>query len=148
MNKINGFTLTELMIVVAIINLLAMVAIPKFGDMVIRAKEAHVLGNLGIIRSTISIYYADNEGQNPTRLDEALIPTYMSKFPAVTIPPIKAAGTPGHANVGLTWSGPITSICDAATKDIWLYVNQGPGQGSLLVNCTHVNSRGNVWSSY
>ncbi len=61
----HGFTLIELMLVVAIIGLLAAIAIPKFGNLVIKAREASVKGALGTLRSAISIYYANNEGQYP-----------------------------------------------------------------------------------
>ncbi|MBK7546276.1 MAG: prepilin-type N-terminal cleavage/methylation domain-containing protein [Elusimicrobia bacterium] len=61
-----GFTLIELMLVVAIIGLLASIAIPKFGKLIIRSKEAAVKGKLGSLRSAISIYYAENEGEFPT----------------------------------------------------------------------------------
>src|SRR6266446_2821109 len=60
-----GFTLIELMIVVAIIGILAAVAIPKFADLVTKSKEASVKGTLGSLRSALSIYYGDNDGNYP-----------------------------------------------------------------------------------
>ncbi|HND63455.1 MAG TPA: prepilin-type N-terminal cleavage/methylation domain-containing protein, partial [Elusimicrobiota bacterium] len=59
---LRGFTLIELMLVVAIIGLLAAIAIPKFANLVVKAKEASVRGKIGSVRSAMSIYYADNEG--------------------------------------------------------------------------------------
>ena len=61
----HGFTLIELMIVVAIIGILSAIAVPKFGNLVRKAKEAAVKGGLGALRSAISIYYADTEGTFP-----------------------------------------------------------------------------------
>ena len=60
-----GFTLIELMIVVAIIGILAAIAIPKFADLITKSKESAVKGSLGTVRSAVSIYYSDNEGVNP-----------------------------------------------------------------------------------
>src|SRR5947209_14156639 len=67
-----GFTLIELMIVVAIIGILAAVAIPKFADLVTKSKEASVKGSLGSVRSALSIYYGDQEGVYPSDLFVAL----------------------------------------------------------------------------
>ena len=52
-----GFTLLELMIVVAIVGLLAAVAIPKYGDLLEKANLGATLGNLASLRSAVSIYY-------------------------------------------------------------------------------------------
>lgn len=56
-----GFTLIELMIVVAIIAILAAVAAPKFGQQLKKAKDAKAIGLLGTWRSGSSLYYSDND---------------------------------------------------------------------------------------
>ncbi|PKL92378.1 MAG: hypothetical protein CVV21_03445 [Candidatus Goldiibacteriota bacterium HGW-Goldbacteria-1] len=55
-----GFTLIELMVVVAIIALLAAVAVPKFGQMLEKANLGATLGNLSAIRGAVHIYYGSN----------------------------------------------------------------------------------------
>ncbi len=78
----NGFTLIELMMVVAIIGILSSVALPKFAYMVRKSREASTKGNLGAIRSGLSIYYAENEGNYPSTLTSFFSTTkYMSNIP-------------------------------------------------------------------
>ncbi len=54
-----GFTLVELMIVVAIIGILAMIAIPNFLNMRQKTKVAEAKSNLGAIRVTEHAYFAE-----------------------------------------------------------------------------------------
>ena len=54
-----GFTLLELMIVVAIIGILASVAIPSFLDYQLTAKRAEALANLGALAKAQKSYFAE-----------------------------------------------------------------------------------------
>ncbi|HYQ95905.1 MAG TPA: prepilin-type N-terminal cleavage/methylation domain-containing protein [Candidatus Eisenbacteria bacterium] len=55
-----GFTLIELVIVIVILGILASVAIPKYEDMREQARVATLKGQVGSIRSAVSIQYARN----------------------------------------------------------------------------------------
>ena len=59
MNR-KGFTLIELMIVVAIIGILAAIAIPNFLRFQARAKQSEARQNLGAIFTAYNTYMADN----------------------------------------------------------------------------------------
>ncbi len=56
----NGFTLIELMIVVAIIGILASLAIPDFMKMIGKAKQSEAQTNLNAIYTMQISYFADN----------------------------------------------------------------------------------------
>jgi type IV pilus assembly protein PilA len=58
--KRKGFTLIELMIVVAIIGILAAIAIPNFLRFQARAKQSEAKQNLGAIFTAYTSYFSDN----------------------------------------------------------------------------------------
>ncbi len=61
-NGRGGFTLLELMIVVGIIGVLAAISMVKFMQLIDKAKEAATKANLGALRASIAIYFADTRG--------------------------------------------------------------------------------------
>jgi prepilin-type N-terminal cleavage/methylation domain-containing protein len=136
-----GFTLVELMIVMVVIGILAIVAIPKFSNTIARSREASIKANLAAIRSALSIYYSNNDGEFPG--DLGVLPMnvkYINKVPDVSIPNVP--GNPGHDLVGLA-----TAVDDGATG-AWFYQPSGSQAGQVLVNCTHQDSAGRIWTSY
>jgi prepilin-type N-terminal cleavage/methylation domain-containing protein len=134
-----GFTLIELMIVVAIIGILAAIAIPKFADLINKSKEGATKGGLSSVRSAIQVYYGDNEGWFPA--DDLTCLTANSKYIA-EIPLAKLPGT-GHAD-----SNSVATITSGATVGDaggWAYYNDptvASNWGNFVVSCTHEDIKG------
>lgn len=162
-----GFTLIELMITVAIVGILAAIAVPKFSNLVNKSKEATTLGNLGILRSALTIYYTDTEGFFPsfpppysqpagygTLLEDVLVPKYLA-----VIPQAKPSQHRPSSRVLLVWNLSGTEEDETTdTGDGWKYdanpfedikpVGYKGKWGSLQVLCSHRDSKGNLWTSY
>ncbi len=58
MKQQSGFTLIELMIVVAIIGILAAIALPAYQDYTVRAKVSECAGVVSACKTSVSEYYA------------------------------------------------------------------------------------------
>jgi general secretion pathway protein G len=75
-----GFTLVELMIVMAIIAILMMVAVPRFAASVRMAREAVLKEDLFTIRGAIDSYTMDKQ-KAPQSLDDLLTDGYLRAIP-------------------------------------------------------------------
>ena len=135
-----GFTLIELMIVVAIIGILAAIAIPKFADLIRKSNEGSTKGNLGALKGALAVYYGDNEGVYP--IDDLTSLTvagkYMQNIPVANMPPFHAKAS--TVNVG-------TAVNDSAGY-MFDNVSSDASYGSLWVNCTHTDTKGTAWNAY
>lgn len=126
-----GFTLIELMIVVAIIGILAAIAIPKFADLIRKSNEGATKGNLGSVRSAISIYYGEMEGTYPVNF-AYLTTKYLDVIPE--------AKNYYHGNAS-TYST-ASSMPDEAG---WWYQQTN---GGMLVSCTHTDTKNLIISTW
>ena len=129
------------MIVVAIIGILAAIAIPKFAALIRKSSEGASKGNLGSIRSSLSIYYGDMEGQYPNQL---IALTMNSKYLSA-IPVAKTPSYHGDSSGEVDLTG--VAVNDGGN---WIFNNiaTNANVGQLNVNCTHTDTKGSVWSSY
>ena len=75
-----GFTLVELMIVMAIIGVLAVVAVPSYISALRHAREAVLKEDLHILRSAIDSYTMDKQ-KAPQALDDLVQEGYLKTIP-------------------------------------------------------------------
>jgi general secretion pathway protein G len=75
-----GFTLIELIVVMAIVALLVSIAAPRYVQSVGRAREASLRSSLAVMRDAIDRFAADR-GRFPESLDELVSVRYLRAMP-------------------------------------------------------------------
>jgi general secretion pathway protein G len=78
--RLRGFTLIELMVVMAIISVLLAIALPIYQKSIIRAKESVLRTNLFNLRSMIDEYTIDKQ-QAPQSLQDLVTEGYFRQIP-------------------------------------------------------------------
>lgn len=139
----SGFTLIELMMVAAIIGMLASIAIPKFADLITKAKESSIKGSLGALRGALTIYYADTEGTRPSMMTALTTNSkYIQAIPSISIP--KNTNNDGH--LIQTNNVLYNAVTDgAAGNPRWAYY---VATGAVYVNCSHRDTKGSTWFTW
>ena len=151
-NNKKGFTLIELMIVVAIIGILAAIAIPKFASLIDKSKEGATKGALSSVRGALQVYYGDNEGWFPTDLlgnavtDSLVVGgKYINAIPVAKIPTRHGDSAVVAAQTG-------DAFGTEGGSGGWSYfnVNTKPAVwGTFVVNCTHYDLKGTtLWTAF
>ncbi|HAH32417.1 MAG TPA: hypothetical protein DCL44_08920 [Elusimicrobia bacterium] len=150
-----GFTLIELMIVVAIIGILAAIAIPKFADLINKSKEGATKGALSSVRGALQVYYGDNEGWFPT--DTLAILTangkYINSIPLAKIPTRHVDSAAVYAFSSTTAAQGVTAVTAGdEDKGGWGYFNNFNNSsmwGTFMANCTHADLKGtSYWTTF
>ncbi len=75
-----GFTLVELLVVMAIIAMLLSLAAPRYFNSLDKSKEAVLRENLATTRQALDKYFGDN-GKYPATLDELVEKKYLRSKP-------------------------------------------------------------------
>lgn len=76
----NGFTLIEMLVVMAVIATLLTIAVPRYFNSVERSREAVLRQNLAVTRDALDKYYGDN-GRYPDSLEELVGRKYLRGLP-------------------------------------------------------------------
>lgn len=141
----------ELLIVVSVLAILASVALPRYANAIRRAQEGGLKGNLGALRSALSLYYGDNQGifpacavgANSTVFNTELAPKYIGSVPTVKSglhPPVNTVYCDYSMVPGLIHDG-----------QGWYYDGAAPADsynGGVWVACDHTDTSGGFWTSY
>ena len=114
-NLQKGFTLIELMIVVAIIGILAAVAIPQYQNYIAKSQVSRVMGETGGLRTSVESCILDGRTTLGTASDQCdpgatgsnLLATATSNSAMVTGTPATGTGTP-EVSFGATAADPTT----------------------------------------
>ena len=129
-----GFTLIELMIVVAIIGILAAIAIPAYQDYTIRAKVSEVVGLSSSVKTSLYEDFA-SDGDMPAATDSVVTDSdavlEASNFVS------GAAYTRTSSTVG-TFVMTLANLGGSADGDTFTVVYTGANTG-LTVTCTGGN---------
>ena len=119
MKKQQGFTLIELMIVVAIIGILAAIAIPAYQDYTIRAQVSEGLNLSGAAKAAVTEYYQDQGAAPSTNamagLDDAIAGKYVAGV-AVGAGGVITVTYGGDANANLIAAGTLLMTPDFVTS--------------------------------
>ena len=142
MKKQQGFTLIELMIVVAIIGILAAVAIPAYQDYTIRAKITEVIGISAAAKTQIYESYAANGSMPEDTTPGAPIPDVIANFVNSSYVASTAAvdyglsssapGTDNVATITVTLSDLGGSISSGRDELVFVYTG---GNSGLVTVC-------------
>ncbi|MGH8416693.1 MAG: pilin [Pseudomonas sp.] len=119
MNSQKGFTLIELMIVVAIVGILAAVALPAYQDYTIRAQATELMALTDGAKVAVTEYYQTN-GKLPATADDAGYGGASGKYTAsVDIAAGVVTATAGNdANPKLTGTITLTPTTDGTNDTL------------------------------
>lgn len=109
MRRLNGFSLVELMIVVAIIGILASIAIPNYIAMQLKAKRSEIPSNVSGIKTSELGY----EAAFDTYVDASAKPGSVSKTPQVWVPT-----TDGFSTIGWKPDGKIRGSYEVTNASV------------------------------
>ena len=147
-NRQKGFTLIELMIVVAIIGILAAVAVPAYSDYTVRAKVTEAVSAVAPLKASVSDYY-NATGELPTTAAQAGIDDggepVGSNYATDVVKTITMDNLvgPGAIKVALNEIG--GGVSDG---DTLVFIPEITGNGQLVWSCQASSGNGSLSEQY
>ena len=144
-----GFTLIELMIVVAIIGILAALAVPAYQDYTIRSKVGEAASLASVAKTAVDIYYSENGTLGGTTFSMAGLGLSSSvSYNAKYVESVSVAGTGGVVTVTAKLRA-MTELGAAgeAGKNTVVYVPRSTG-GNLKWSNTNAANPSTVPTKY
>ncbi|NLO91509.1 MAG: prepilin-type N-terminal cleavage/methylation domain-containing protein [Elusimicrobia bacterium] len=136
-----GFTLVELLIVMAVVGILAVMAVPRFAELIDKSKEGATKGHLGNIRSAVQVYYGQNDGFYPVDNLASIVPDYLVSVPVAKTPRCARDSNAIH-------TGDSSTSVDGSGG--WAYNNSRTDAdwGRVAINCLGTDLSQHLWTEY
>ncbi|WP_242891981.1 pilin [Stenotrophomonas maltophilia] len=128
MNKQTGFTLIELMVVVAVIAVLSAIAIPQYNDYTARTQLSEAVVLLGGLKTPVAEQFANNNGANSCVLPDSavLAGKYVEGIEAVDGVPCVIIATMKAVGVNSKVESATVTIIYAADTGTWACTTSAP----------------------
>ena len=142
MKQQKGFTLIELMIVIAIIGILAAIAIPAYQDYTVRSKVAEGLNLAGAAKLAVSETY-DAIGSFPGTQASYGLPVNPGSIVGTYVSQVGVA----NGTITITYNGNVGGNPDQQGNTI-IILPDTSNAGSLVWDCTIAGAAGTVPAKY